>query len=298
MAGFRVAGSGGQSSLRIAAAAVLALWLSSALGPAAVGAEVRPRIVALSPHITELLFTAGAGAELVGMDDSSDFPPAAGAVPRVGEPGALDLERLLSLRPTLIIAWQSGTPPRALAELERLKVPLVLTEQRHLDDIGNALEEFGRLAGTEATANAAAQRYRRDLAALRARYAGREQLSVFYQVWDRPLYTLAGGQVLGEVLSLCGGRNIFEELSTLAPVVDRESVLARNPAVILIGASGAEGARQAAEWSHFSRLAAAEQGHIYSIDPSLLGRMSTRLLQGATQVCEILDQARSTSRLQ
>jgi iron complex transport system substrate-binding protein len=280
------------------------LGLTMALGAAlAAGAAYRsraadtvPRIVSLSPHITELLFAAGAGSRIVGIDDLSDYPPAAAGVTRVGEPATLDIEGLLKLKPTLIVLWDSGTPPRAKAELERLNLKLYVTEQRRLDDIGTALLDFGRLAGTLPAAEAAASRYRSQLAQLRSQYAGRPRLTVFYQVWDRPLYTLSGGHVVTEVLSMCGGDNVFADLSTLAPAVDKEAVLARDPDVMLIAATGAEGARQAAEWGRFTQLRAVRNHHVYTVDPSLIGRMTPRILQGARDACELLDAARGVQR--
>lgn len=270
----------------------VAVWAGSA-GPAG-AAATPPRIVSLSPHITELLFAAGAGSRIVGVDASSDYPAAVAGIPHVGEPAALDVEGLLKLKPTLIVLWDSGTPARRKAELQRLHLQLYVTDQHHLDDIGTILLEFGRLAGTLPEAAAAARRYRTELAQLRREYAARPRLKVFYQVWDRPLYTLSGRQVVSEVLSLCGGDNIFADLSTLAPAVDKESVLARNPDVILIAATGAEGTRQSLGWSRFPNLRAVQRQHVYTVDPSLLGRMSPRILQGVREVCGLLDAARDT----
>ena len=255
-------------------------------------AEAVPRIISLSPHITELLFAAGAGDRVVGVDDSSDYPAAVAGIARVGEPAALDVEGLLKLRPTLIVLWDSGTPPRLEAELERLHLRIYVTEQHHLDDVGAALLEFGRLAGTEAKAAEAARSYRAELAQLRGRYAARPRLKVFYQVWDRPLYTLSGGHVVNEVLSLCGGDNVFAGLSTLAPAIDKEAVLTHDPDVILVAATGAEGVRQALEWNQYPSLRAVRSHHVFTVDPSLLGRMAPRILQGVREVCGLLDAAR------
>lgn len=276
------------------------LSLTLTLGCAAVcggsrragAAEAAPRIVSLSPHITELLFAAGAGDRVVGVDDSSDYPAAVAGIAHIGEPAALDVEGLLKLKPTLIVLWDSGTPERRKAELARLNLRLYVTDQRHLDDIGTTLLEFGRLAGTEPEAAAAARRYRLELAELRVRYAARPRLRVFYQVWDRPLYTLSGEHVVSEVLSLCGGDNVFADLSTLAPAIDREAVLARDPDVILIAATGAEGVRQALEWSRFSNIRAVRGHRVFTVDPSLVGRMAPRIVQGVREVCGLLDAAR------
>jgi iron complex transport system substrate-binding protein len=252
------------------------------------------RIVSLSPHITELLFAAGAGAQVVGVDDSSDYPAQVAGIARVGEPSALDVEGLLRLKPTLIVLWASGTPASRQAELERLRLPLYVTDEHRLDDIASTLLEFGRIAGTESQAAAAAGQYRTELAGLRLQYANRPRLKVFYQVWDRPLYTLSGGQVVSEVMSLCGGENAFAELSALAPAIDKEAVLARDPDVILIAATGSEGERQTRQWQQFPTLRAVRGRHIYTVDPSLTGRMAPRILQGVREVCRLLDQARDT----
>jgi iron complex transport system substrate-binding protein len=272
------------------------LTLALALGGTAdrIGAaEIGPRIISLSPHITELLFAAGAGDRVVGVDDASDYPAAVAGIARVGEPATLDVEGLLKLRPTLIVLWDSGTPPRSRAELERLHLRLYVTEQHRLDDIGAALLEFGRLAGTEAKAAEAARSYRAELAQLRERYATRPRLKVFYQVWDRPLYTLSGGHVVNEVLSLCGGNNVFAGLSTLAPEIDKEAVLVSDPDVILVAATGTEGARQVLEWSQYPSLRAVQSHHVFTVDPSLVGRMAPRILQGVREVCGLLDTARA-----
>ena len=262
--------------------------------PCAGAAEAAPRIISLSPHITELLFAAGAGDRIVGVDDSSDYPAAVAGIARVGEPAALDVEGLLKLKPTLIVLWDSGTPARRKAELESLNLKLYVTDQHHLDDIGATLLEFGRLAGTEPVAAAAARRYRSELAQLRTQYAARPRLKVFYQVWDRPLYTLSGRHVVSEVLSLCGGDNIFADLSALAPAIDKEAVLARDADVILVAATGVEGTRQTAEWGRFGNLRAVQRGHVFTVDPSLVGRMAPRILEGVREVCGLLDAARGS----
>ena len=255
------------------------------------GAAV-PRIVSLSPHITELLFAAGAGGRIVGVDDLSDYPPAAAGIAHLGEVTALDVETLLKLKPTLVILWDSGTPARRRAELASLNLNVYPTEQHHLDDSAGTLVEFGRLAGTSPVASIAAQQFQRDLSRLRAQYAHRPRLKVFYQVWDRPLYTLSGEHVVSEVLSLCGGDNVFNEIHGLAALIDQEAVLARDPDVILIGAQGAEGVRQVAQWNQIPSLRAVQRHRVFTVDPSLMSRMAPRILRGVSAVCELLDHAR------
>ncbi len=273
--------------------APLLLWLLACAIPAAAAAPAR--IVSLSPHITELFFAVGAGGRLVGVDAWSDYPAEARSIQRVGDVFAIDIERLLALRPDLIVYWKSGTPQRQQQQLQGLHLNLLGTEQRHLDDIESALREFGRITDNAANGDRAARRFREQRQALAARYADRARLTVFYQVWDRPLYTLNGEHVVNEVLDVCGGRNVFGDLTGLAPVVDVESVLARNPDVIIIAATGAEGARQAGAWSRYPDMRAVRERHVYTLDPDLLNRMSPRILGGVEALCGVLDQARAST---
>jgi iron complex transport system substrate-binding protein len=255
-------------------------------------AATPPRIVSLAPHITELLFAAGAGSTVVGAVGYSDYPEAARAVPRIGDAVAVDVERISALRPNLVIYWRSGTPARTRAALQRVGLLLRGTEQRHIDDIATSLLEFGGYAPSPAVAIAAAKEFRAQVAERRRRYAGARRLRVFYQVWDRPVYTLSGEHMANEVLQLCGARNVFADLAGLAPVVDIEAVIARDPDVILIGAQGAEAMRQIRAWQKLAGVRAVRLGRIYSVDPSLLNRMTPRIVTGIDAVCQALARAR------
>jgi iron complex transport system substrate-binding protein len=255
-------------------------------------AATPPRIVSLSPHITELLFAAGAGSAVVGTVGYSDFPPAARVVPRIGDAVAVDVERISALQPNLVIYWRSGTPARTRTALTRVGLTLRGSEQRHIDDIATSLLEFGGYAPLPGVAIAAAKEFRSQVAERRRRYAGARRLAVFYQVWDTPVYTLSGEHIANEVLQLCGGRNVFADLAGLAPVVDIEAVIARDPDVILIGAEGAEAERQMRVWQQLTSVRAVKQRRIYSVDPSLLNRMTPRIVAGIDAVCDALARAR------
>src|SRR5258705_8147812 len=187
------------------------------------------RVISLAPHVTEMLYAAGGGAKLIGAVTYSDYPPEAKQIPRVGDNKALDLERIVALKPDLIVVWRHGNAQRQLDRLRDLHIPLYFNEPHHLDDIAVTLTKLGTLLGTSPTADAAANAYRNDIAQLRARYAARPPVSVFYQVWDDPLMTLNGAHMISDVIALCGGRNVFAKLEPLVPTVSTEAVLAANP---------------------------------------------------------------------
>lgn len=251
------------------------------------------RIVSLSPHLTELLFAAGAGARVVGALEHSDFPAAAKALPRIGSEAGIDVEALLALRPDLVVAWPNVGSARTVDRIEQLGTPVFRSEPRALDDIARTLERLGALAGTSAVAQREARAFRARVSKLEKKYAGRPRVRVFYQVWDRPLLTVNGEHVISKVMRLCGGENVFAGLPLLAPEIDREAVLRANPDVIV--ASGPAGIRPAwlDDWRAFSGLAAAARGHLFAIPPDLIQRHTPRILEGAEALCALLEQVRS-----
>jgi len=255
------------------------------------------RVISLAPHATELVYAAGGGAKLVGTVTYSDYPPAAQAVPRVGDNKALDLERIAALKPDLIVVWRHGNAERQTDALRALHIPLFFSEPKHLDDVATSLRQLGTLLGTAPVADAAAASFSRDIAALRARYAARAPVTMFFQVWDRPLTTLNGAHLFNDVIALCGGRNVFAALKPLAPSVTDEAVLAANPEAIVTTSAGATRSDaplpSLARWRAWPALTAVARNNLFAIDGDLLTRPSPRIAQGAATLCEDLDAARA-----
>lgn len=250
------------------------------------------RIISLAPNITELVFAAGAGDRLVGVSEHSDYPEAARSIRRIGGGSGLDLEAIIALAPDLVIAWQSGNPLQPVTRLQELGLRVFISEPRHLPDIPDSLRRFGRLAGTEAAATRQITDFEQRHQQLTRRYSGRVPVSVFYQIWDRPLMTVNGKHLIADVIRLCGGRNVFAGLSALAPQISTEAVLAANPEVIVAG-SGSEPAELVlARWQRWPELRAVADGHLFVIDRDLLVRQTPRILQGAEQLCSLLDEVR------
>ena len=250
------------------------------------------RVVSLAPHLTELMYAAGAGTKLVGALEYSDYPAEAKHLPRVGSETAIDLEALVALAPDLVVAWPNAGSARAVERIAALGIPVFRSEPRALEDIARTMETLGRLAGTQAAAGAAARAFRERAARIERAYAQRPRVRVFYQVWDRPLVTVNGDHVISKAMRLCGGENVLAALPALAPEIDREAVLRADPEVIV--ASGTGGARPAwlDDWQAFPALAAVRQGNLYAIRPDLLQRHTPRLLEGAEELCRILEAVR------
>lgn len=249
------------------------------------------RIVSLAPNITELLFAAGAGAAVVGVSEFSDYPEAARSITRVGGGAGLDLEAILALRPDLVVAWQSGNPAGQVDRLRSLGISLFMSEPRQLVDVPDTLLRLGQLAGTATVAKASADSFSERYLQLRQRYAQRPVVSVFYQIWGQPLMTLNGEHLFSDVVRLCGGRNVFAELPALAPQLDIEAVLAADPEVIIVAVDD-EASPQLAAWRRWPSLSAVAHGHVYAIGRDRLVRHTPRILDGAEELCMILEGVR------
>ncbi len=256
-------------------------------------AQPAQRIVSLAPHTTELLFAVGAGKQIVGAVDYSDYPEAAKLIPRVGGYSGFDLERVVMLKPDLVVAWRSGNTNAAVEKLQQLGLKVYLSEPRALDDVATNLERLGTLAGHATAGRQAAADYRNELKQLQQRYAGATKVRLFYQIWNSPLMTINGQHLIGRVIDLCGGQNIFASLPTLAPQVDLEAVLLANPEAIIASGMGYDRPEWLDEWQRWPELAAVKSGTIFVIHPDIINRHSPRILKGAAQMCDQLQAVRA-----
>jgi len=285
-------------------ALILILMLLSAPAQAAVSvvddagqrvtlARPAQRVISMAPHITELLFAAGGGARIVGAMNYSDYPAAARSIPLIGSNSQIDIERVIAMKPDLLIVWQSGNTARQIAQLQGLGIPVFHSEPRKLDEVATSLLRLGQLLGTESAAREAAGAYSAKLAALRTRYAGRSPVTVFYQAWDSPLYTLNGEQIASDAIRACGGRNIFAELKTVAPQVGVEAVVQKDPEAIVGGKLYTPQDRGLSIWQPYKGMTAVRRNNLFTLDEELLTRPGPRVVDGAATLCARLDQART-----
>jgi iron complex transport system substrate-binding protein len=252
------------------------------------------RIVTLAPNLTELVFAAGAGERLAGVARFSDYPPAARRLPVVSDAVQVDLERLLVLRADLVLAWQGGTPPDVIARLERAGLPVFVAGASGLDDIARNITAIAQLTGTTAAAEPARAAFDADLRALRAhRHAG-APVRVFYEIWDRPLMTVNKAHLISEIITLCGGVNVFAGLGALTPEVSREALLAARPDIVLGGSSADTPAAFAARWAALPPPLNGWTARHLPAD--LIQRPTPRIVEGARRLCAHLDAVRGVRR--
>jgi iron complex transport system substrate-binding protein len=251
------------------------------------------RIVALAPHVVENLYAAGAGDRIVGAVDYSDYPPAAQAIARVGGYSRLDLERIVALKPDLVIAWQSGNEQGHVGRLKAVGLPVYQSQPGRFEDIAAELTRFGAIAGTETVAKAAAERFLARLAGLRRTYGGRPRVRVFYEVWQDPLRTVGGEQIISSVITTCGGENVFAALKPMSPQVSHEAVLASDPEAFVAGGMGEERRDWLDAWRRWPQLTAVKRDNLFFVPADLMQRHTLRLMDGAEMLCAQLETARS-----
>lgn len=248
------------------------------------------RIISMAPHVTELLFAAGGADKIVGTVTYSDYPEAAKKIPRVGDNRLIDMERVAAMKPDLIVIWMHGGFERQIEGLRKLGIPLFHSEPTRLDGIAENLEHLGQLMGTETVANAAAADVRAQFAALTRQYAARPPVRLFYQVWDKPLYTLSGKSIVSDSIRLCGGVNIFNDLKVTAPVVSVEAVLQENPEAIFGTSEKDYGSVDL--WKPYTNLLATKNNNLFRLQGDLLNRAGPRMVAGTKALCEKIEEAR------
>ncbi|MFQ5469247.1 MAG: cobalamin-binding protein [Gammaproteobacteria bacterium] len=252
------------------------------------------RIISLAPDITELLFAAGAGDSVVGVVEYSDYPPEALRITRIGNASRIDIEAILSLKPDLVISWRSGNSARDIEALERFGIKVFAIESSRLDDIPLHLANIAMLADTRA--DSIIEQYNIRLQQLRSEYLASQQVSVFYQVWDKPLMTINRRHLINDAITLCGGRNIFADIDTLVPTVSEEAVLVENPAVIISTedsqSKSTRSVNRLDRWYQWKMLDAVKNGHLYTVPSALMTRATPRILDGVENLCGFINKAR------
>ena len=250
------------------------------------------RIVSLAPHITEILFAVGAGRQVVGVAQYSDYPEAAKKLPRIGGYNQFDLEAVVTLHPDLIVGWRSGNSPDQLERLKKLGFAVFISEPRSISDVASSMERLAKLSGGGEKAARVVSDFRLHHARLQAQFSRRSPVRTFYQIWNRPLMTVNGGHLISDVMNLCGAANVFANLPALTPTIGEEAVLVADPDVII--ASGMDQARPQwlDEWRRWPRLKAVKAGQLYFVPPDIIQRHSPRILEGAERLCAEVERAR------
>jgi iron complex transport system substrate-binding protein len=259
-------------------------------GAAVAIARPAARIVSLAPGATELLFAAGAGERIVGTARDDDSPAYTQRIERIGDANAVSYERLVALKPDVVVAWEDLTNRLVVDSLRKLKLPIYFVRARSIADLPGSVRRMGAMAGTGAVAERAAQDLERRIAALDKRPAPKgEPLRVFYMIWDTPLYTVGSRHIISDAIARCGGRSIFDDIDFPAPIVEFESVIKRDPDVILMSAPPITARDWRERWQRFTTVRAVETGQVLTYSDKRLDRMGPAAIDAVQGLCAVLD---------
>jgi len=256
------------------------------------------RIISLAPGATEMLFAAGVGARLIATVDFSDEPAAAQRVPRIGDVTAVDMERLVALRPDVVVVWPGGGNPAQIEKIAQLGIPIYRQQVNRLGDLPASLRRLGALSSDGSVAERAASTVAAELARIAREYGGGTAASptVLLEVWNRPIYTVGGTHLMSDALTLCGVRNVFGDLRELGPIIDTEAVIARNPDIIVAAPPPGEGASWLAEWRRFGSLKAVQTGRLIAFEDQRLSRLGPSVVPATEALCKALHAPSRVSR--
>jgi len=248
------------------------------------------RVITLSPHLGEMMFDIGAGNMLVGVSAYSNFPEEIRELPEIGDAFILDLEQIAILQPTIILAWEDGTPQRVIDELRKLNYRIEVIKTSRLEDIPLAIKNLGDLFDRQSQTKNIIEEYHQEISRLEAIYGAKDSISVFFQIDDRPLFTIGGSHYISQLIELCGGQNIFDELPQMAPSVSIESVILRDPDVIL--STNSAGDNKLDLWLRWPAIKASKLHNLYSINADQLERPTTNIIKAGQEICEKLEDSR------
>jgi vitamin B12 transport system substrate-binding protein len=266
---------------------------SKSIDHAAVIDAPKPRIIALSPHIVEMLFDIGAGEQIIATTDHADYPEAAKKIPRIGSSLRIQLERVIELQPDLVIAWKSGNPSDDLARIKQLGFRVVYSQPNSFEDVAKELRLFGKLSGHSAQAERVAAKFLANLASIKKKYGHKKPLTGFYEVWSRPLTTIAKGSWPQQFLDACSISNPFMASKAQYPQVNIEQILQTNVDVIIQPLSKKQAGNDSYDWQQWPILSAIKHQQIIILDADIVHRMSTRSLHALTDLCQQADKSRA-----
>src|SRR5882757_976689 len=271
-----------------AAAATAPLAIPDDTGHTVTLPAIPTRIVSLAPGATEMLFAAGAGKHVIATVEYSDEPPAAKQVPRIGDVVAIDMEKLVALRPEVAVVWPGGGNPAQIEEIGRLHIPMYRQQVNTLADMAGSLRRLGALAGTSEVADQAARNIEARLAALARTYGNGRHPNVLMEVWNHPFYTVGGTHLISDALKACGARNAFGDLRELGPVIDVEAVVARDPDIIVAAAPPGAAQEWLADWKRFTTLRAVRKGNLIAFEDQRLTRLGPSVVDATEGLCKAL----------
>ena len=266
--------------------------ISNFISYAMAAIEKKPSIIALSPHIVEMLYDIGAGEQIIGTTAFADYPAQAKNIPVIGNYLRLQIEKVITLQPDYIIAWKSGNPSDDLVRLKQLGFTILYSEPKNFADIAKEMREFGQLTGHRKQADLQAQQLMNKLELIKAQYQNKTPITVFYELWARPLTTVAKGSWPQQFLNICQANNPFKQIATPYPQVNIETILQTPIQLIIQPLSLNQSDKEAFNWQDWPIIPAVKNKQLIQPNADAMHRMSMRSLHELEKLCLAIDETR------
>ena len=240
------------------------------------------RVISLSPHITELVYSVGSGGSLVGTIEGSDFPPEARSLPIVGDYSSVSIEKIVSLKPDLVIAWSSSLKSSVEKRLKKFSIPLYHSDPATLDELTEEIRSLARLTGNEIKGIRLSDAIKVTEHELRKKYSHLPETRGILLISDRPLMALSNAHAVSEAFDICSVKNIVPEDAPVAATINREYLLGSVPKVIFTTFKVANHDRFLEQLGFLENT----RPDVVNLNPDLLLRQTPRMLDGIREMCE------------
>jgi len=248
------------------------------------------RIVALAPSITEIIYFLGLGDTLVGVTRFSYFPEEAREKPRVGTYTDINVEKVVTLDPDLVIATADGNRREEVEMLAEAGIPVYVVNPRRIHQVLEAIESIGNVCGIAPSARELVSSLRKRIQNVKEAVRGRGRPLVFLVINTKPLMSVNRSTTHHDVIELAGGRNLAEDQPVTYPRLSLEEVIRRAPEVIVISSMerGWEHERARRQWFRWTAIPAVRNGRVYAINSDLIDRAAPRVVKGLEEMARLI----------
>ena len=250
---------------------------------------LRPeRIVTLAPNLTEIVYAVGAGDRLVGNTTYCDYPPEAIRVAKVGDTLNPSIERIIALRPQLILVSTASQLETFTRQLDEQQIAVYVTDPHELEGVLRSIATVGDLLGQRVEGERFSTELRARAARVEEAVKASTPLSVFYQLSAEPLYTAGRDSYITDLIARAGGRSVTANVPGAWPRYSDEAALATRPEAIVLATGGSMGEANREVAAALKNSPAAKSGRIIQINGDFLSRPGPRLVDGLEQLAQAL----------
>ncbi len=248
------------------------------------------RIISLAPSITEMIYFLGLGDRLVGVTRFSYFPKEAQKKPQVGVYTDINVEKVITLRPDLVIATADGNNRGDVEMLEEAGIPVYVINPRKIDQVLDTTERLGEICGVPDRAKRLVRPLRERVMRVVEAVRDKGRPIVFLVINVRPLMSVNRDTIHHDIIQLAGGRNMTGDQPITYPKLNMEAVLKRRPDVIIISSMdrGGEFERAREKLFRWPTLPAVRKGNVYLIDSDLIDRPAPRIVSGLEEMARLM----------